>query len=359
MEKTIEKIKMGKGVLVPSYQCNQRCYCCYAINDVEHNKKSMSLEEAKKSIDFMEGLDIKTFTILGGEPLIYPYIEEVVEYGISKGITSWIVTNGLMLVDEDFGNLLFEKGLFGGCISLFSTNREIHEGVTQVAGSYNKAMQAIKNAIKNGWNFHPMITLGSINYESSLNDIEVLHDLGVKTLYLNYGIPAVPNPMGSQFDTTPETLAKMTEELYAIQDKYDMKFIFNREKNKIPLCEFHSDVLASMIECGQIGTGCELVSGNTVVIEPGGSVLGCSHWVENVLMNIYKDYSKLETITTEEFWDIWMNGYPKQFRDSVSYYPYERCAGCKNHLDKKCFGGCKAWQLNGRIEKKVSLSMNQ
>ena len=44
----MEKIEMGKGVLVPSYKCNQRCSCCYAMADIMQAKQTMSLEEAKK-----------------------------------------------------------------------------------------------------------------------------------------------------------------------------------------------------------------------------------------------------------------------------------------------------------------------
>ena len=60
----MEKIEMGKGVLVPSYKCNQRCSCCYAMADIVQAKQTMSLEEAKKSIDFFEMIGIKTYTIL-------------------------------------------------------------------------------------------------------------------------------------------------------------------------------------------------------------------------------------------------------------------------------------------------------
>lgn len=74
---------MGKGVLVPSYKCNQRCSCCYAMADIVQAKQTMSLEEAK-IYRFFEMIGIKTYTILGGEPLIYPYINEIIKYAISK-----------------------------------------------------------------------------------------------------------------------------------------------------------------------------------------------------------------------------------------------------------------------------------
>lgn len=147
----MEKIEMGKGVLVPSYKCNQRCSCCYAMADIMQAKQTMSLEEAKKSIDFFEMIGIKTYTILGGEPLIYPYINEIIKYAISKNITSWIVTNGLMLSDSEFGNKLFEDGLIGGCLSMFSLNKEIHESITNVKGSYDKLIKALENIKRYDW----------------------------------------------------------------------------------------------------------------------------------------------------------------------------------------------------------------
>lgn len=42
-----KRIRMGKGVLVPTYKCNQRCTCCYASSEIEKECKYMSMEEAK------------------------------------------------------------------------------------------------------------------------------------------------------------------------------------------------------------------------------------------------------------------------------------------------------------------------
>ena len=34
-----KRIRMGKGVLVPTYKCNQRCTCCYASSEIEKECK--------------------------------------------------------------------------------------------------------------------------------------------------------------------------------------------------------------------------------------------------------------------------------------------------------------------------------
>lgn len=351
----MEKVKMGKGVLIPSYKCNQKCTCCYAMADIVQAKQEMSLQEAKKSIDFFEMIGIKTYTLLGGEPLIYKHIFEIIEYALEKGITSWAVTNGVMLANEEFGNKLIESGIIGGCLSMFSLNKDVHESITNVKGSYEKVKQALQNIKKNNWPFYPMFTVGGENIESIVSDVKQISNMGFKKIYINYGIPNVINEYDSGFDIKPEELAEITEKLYEMQNDLGVKFIFNCEKNKIPICFFDENKFSEMVSKNQIGTGCELVKGNTVVIEPGGTVLGCSHWVKNVLMNIYKDYEMLETWSEEEFWDIWMNGKPKEIREKYSTYPFEKCIECNLRKEKKCYGGCKTWHHSGVLSNRYNL----
>lgn len=338
---------MGKGVLIPSYCCNQRCSCCYAMADILQAKESMSLAEAKVSIDFFKSIGISTYTLLGGEPLIYPHILEVIQYALEQNITSWVVTNGSRLTDADFGRKLVDSGVLGGCISLFTTDAHTHDAITHVTGSFSKVYQALENILKYDWPFYPMFTVGRENLNTIENDVRKIAAMGFHKIYINYGIPNVISQYDTDFDADPQRLARMTEKLYLLQNQLDTVFIFNREKNKIPICLFDPEIFEQMYANGQIGYGCELVQGNTVVIEPGGSVLGCSHWVKNELLNIYKDYNSLTTYSAEEFWDIWMNGYPCKMREMQSYYPYARCDDCQLRKDGKCFGGCKAWHHKG------------
>jgi radical SAM protein with 4Fe4S-binding SPASM domain len=106
-----------------------------------------------------------------------------------------------------------------------------------------------------------------------------------------------------------------------------------------------------MIEEEQIGTGCVAAQGNTVVIEPGGSVLGCSHWVTHPLLSIYKDFKSLKLIDVDEFWKVWVGGKPHDFRQDLRFYPYEKCWPCDWRISGKCLGGCKVWQSAGVLER--------
>jgi len=346
----MKKINMGKGVLIPSYNCNYLCECCYAKSELNKNRE-MQIDEAKKSIDFMSELGINTFTILGGEPLLYKGINEIIEYSSNSNIGTWIVTNGAKLVDSNIGNELKDSGLSGGCISFFSTDSNIHDKISGVNGSFAKGIEAVRLSNVNNWGFYPMITVGEKSISRFLENVYLFTEIGCNKIYINYGVPDINDESDSDFDAQPKKLADFTEYLYLSQKEFDVKFIFNRFKNKIPLCHFSEDILHEMIMNDQIGVGCELMSGNTVVIEPGGNVIGCSHWVEHTLLNIYKDYKSLKMISVDKFWDEWLHRYPKKFRDNLACYPYKECIECDYMKKGDCFGGCKTWQVSGKLPK--------
>jgi radical S-adenosyl methionine domain-containing protein 2 len=66
----------------------------------------LSLDDAKRVIDSIEEYfreaQVKNsrINLAGGEPLIYPYIDEIIDYISSKGIKVSMITNGSLLTEE-------------------------------------------------------------------------------------------------------------------------------------------------------------------------------------------------------------------------------------------------------------------
>jgi len=348
------KIEMGKGVLVLTYACNLKCFFCYAAHEVFGTPKTMKLDEACAGIDFMHSIGIRTFTLLGGEPTIHRNLVEVIEYSASKAMTPWIVTNGVKLDDERFAASLLDAGLLGGCISLHGDTEESHDSVTRIPGSFAHAMNATRRAVEKGWPLYPMLTIMGPTLDQVMPLIHKLCDMGCKTIYINYGLPNIKEELDTGVHSGPEALARVTEHLFRLQPELGVRFIFNREKNKIPLCHFDYDLLKDMFSESVIGVGCEAVEGNTVVIEPGGNILGCSHWVDHPVMNIYHDVETRQLRTAEEFWEMWQTGRPLAYRESLRFYPYDACTDCGWRKAQMCFGGCKVWQEAGVIPPNVA-----
>jgi MoaA/NifB/PqqE/SkfB family radical SAM enzyme len=59
-----------------------------------------SLEQALRTIDILDEMGCYSLSITGGEPLLYPHIEEVVSYAHKKGFIVQINTNGSLLGED-------------------------------------------------------------------------------------------------------------------------------------------------------------------------------------------------------------------------------------------------------------------
>ena len=80
-------------------QCNYKCKYCFAHYE---DKKILPIEDWIEIIDnISNSIPVKRFNIAGGEPLLYPKINELIEYIKSKNIHVSIITNGILL-NESF-----------------------------------------------------------------------------------------------------------------------------------------------------------------------------------------------------------------------------------------------------------------
>src|SRR6266436_8227231 len=91
--------KTGKFALVlqlePLHTCNLTCTGCGRIREYSTNLKDMmSLEEC---LGAATECDAPMVSICGGEPLIYPKIEELINGLLDQGRVLYICTNGMFM----------------------------------------------------------------------------------------------------------------------------------------------------------------------------------------------------------------------------------------------------------------------
>ena len=76
--------------------CNLRCVFC--VNKPRWGSQSMTKEQAFRALDDLNDLGVKGIEITGGgEQLIHPNFNEILEHAIELGLTPALVTNGIML----------------------------------------------------------------------------------------------------------------------------------------------------------------------------------------------------------------------------------------------------------------------
>lgn len=98
-----KKIRPIHPQFIPTNKCNLNCPFCSCAED--DRMTEMPFEDAKKILDTLFDLGSKAITITGGgEPLIYPHINELINYCYDLGIKVGLVTNGLKLDNLDCKN---------------------------------------------------------------------------------------------------------------------------------------------------------------------------------------------------------------------------------------------------------------
>ena len=80
--------------------CNLSCKWCYA-QETDKNC-NMELDIAKQLINISTDNGIKNFKLIGGDPTIYLYFWDVIEYIIKTNASITIVTNGIKLAEDNF-----------------------------------------------------------------------------------------------------------------------------------------------------------------------------------------------------------------------------------------------------------------
>lgn len=78
--------------LIVTHECNRNCPFCVDLK--RGRKEYISIENVKKAVDYVLKNKIKTITIVGGEPLIHPEIEQICGIIKNNKIKIVMTTNG-------------------------------------------------------------------------------------------------------------------------------------------------------------------------------------------------------------------------------------------------------------------------
>jgi MoaA/NifB/PqqE/SkfB family radical SAM enzyme len=130
-----------------TYRCQLRCrHCCTGIYEGGAGKE-LTTEEVKDAIDqCRKPLVIHFF---GGEPTLRSDLTLLIEHAAERSVFVFFDTNGL-LVTKDYATRLRASGLELLHVSIDSPIPEKHDEYRGMQGSFEKAVQAVRNALDAG-----------------------------------------------------------------------------------------------------------------------------------------------------------------------------------------------------------------
>lgn len=132
--------KLFSATIELTYRCNEHCRHCYVYDE---GGKELTTEQVKKVLDDLHRMGVLAILFTGGEVFARTDIFEILEYAYEKRFAVDIFTNGALLDGDKILRLkaLWLKGIH---FSIYSHIPKKHDVITQVQGSFEKTLAAIK-----------------------------------------------------------------------------------------------------------------------------------------------------------------------------------------------------------------------
>lgn len=272
-DKLIQYLKLGNVAENPvcarldwaiGYECNFKCKHCFAKSFVgRSDNMRMTMDQIKFVADQADDVGVFMINLIGGEPLVWKDLDEVIETLDPMRFRISITTNGWNL-SKVRAKELKALGVDRVCISVDSAFAHEHDAFRGVHGAHKRALEAIHNSLDVGMvtQVATCVTHQNLRSDGITKLLDLTNKLGV---YIDLPVAA---PCG-------EWLGKLdmliTEE--------DAEYIRNLRK-KYPL------VRRDIFPTPGLQGGCFAVK-QTLYIIPTGDVLPCL-LIHSSIGNLFK-----------------------------------------------------------------------
>ena len=156
-----------------TWECHLKCKHCYRDAGAKREDE-LSTVEGKKLIDEIAQAGFKILILSGGEPLLREDIFELTAHAKAVGLRPVFGTTGTTITPE-IAAALKEAGAMCIGISLDSIHPAVHDEFRQVPGSWQAAVDGMKNCQAVGLPFQIHTTVVDRNY----HEFEAITDLAV------------------------------------------------------------------------------------------------------------------------------------------------------------------------------------
>ena len=180
LEQEISRSLSDKAVLYSAtmeltYKCNEKCRHCYVVDE---GRTEMPTGKIKAILDELADLNVFNIVFTGGEVFARADAFEILEHAYAKRFVVDIFTNGTLLTAE---SILKLKALWPRCIhfSVYSHIAEKHDAITQVRGSFEKTLSAIKACVLVGLQVNIKTPIFSETMEDISELVKLANSLGV------------------------------------------------------------------------------------------------------------------------------------------------------------------------------------
>lgn len=285
------------------YDCNLKCRYCNAEGDTYNSRSMMSIDTAKKCIDYFFKYANRTVSIyivdfIGGEPLmnkdVFLYSTHYInEYVKQIGIpVHYIITTNGTIMDNEIMSAIIENNIYvnvsiEGSKKTHDVNRKYVNG----SDAFVKVAEAIRSMLNQGYsNMAARITMTKHGVSALMKDVEILWDIGFYHIFIN------------MMETDIEELAFDDEAMACFDRQLDQLVNSGKMKNMMLKGKYIRNFLddKTMIQHRALKSECSFLNANSLLFTPEGDLYKCSftvgdkkHCIGNIDTKIdWSKYSK-------------------------------------------------------------------
>lgn len=281
-----------------TYACNEKCVHCYAVApDAFSCKYSLTLEKCKALIDELHQMNCFHLIFTGGDPFMFEGFIDLLKYARYQHFSFDVYTNGQAIANdpvivEQIANL-YPRTFY---ISLYGATARTHDAITQISGSFEKTVHAIRLLRKANISVVLNVMVMKPNYADVGAIIELAKKLGVE---YRIGLSIIRKNNG---DSTPLK--------YFIDDAAIIEEVIQKSNHDIVSMDVRPSSVQSGLLCGA-GT-------TSLCISPNGDVYPCVSLKH-----------KFGSVFEESLHDIWNRPAKKEFVYSLTWENTKKCMDCK------------------------------
>ena len=211
-------------------RCNFHCRYCYQNAT---STGSGFLENPIEMLTFFHQLNVAGFELTGGEPLLHPRFEEIVDFIMANFEMVGLITNGSLLRERHLDRLAAGPCMAAVQICLDGHTPELVEATTGVMGSLEMEV----NAIRRVKDFGIILRVGMVvdapeKIDAMEETLLLARDLGADSFIAH---PAIDFGRGAEAvrSFSLEDHQRLNEKIFQLQEKYRGFFAREMESGEI------------------------------------------------------------------------------------------------------------------------------
>jgi MoaA/NifB/PqqE/SkfB family radical SAM enzyme len=201
--------------------CSAQCSFCTIWK--QKPKISVDLEKALKTIDKLADLHVKMITLTGGEPVLHPHVEEIVQRCADKKIITQILLADPRLLTENKLNAIADAGIDMIAISLDHYDDSVLYESRKIEGLSSKIESAVSRInARGGIDASASILISTFNHTSLEKLFKRSKEMGFKSIAINYpefSQSPVYTLGGEGINLTKEEVATALKEVLRLKKK--------------------------------------------------------------------------------------------------------------------------------------------